>query len=218
MRFADAAVLADKIEGWFTDAEAEMLFDIVSKLQGNGAIVEIGSWCGKSLTYFTLAALGASNPCKIISIDPFLTSNDTPNGKYETFIQNLETNNILDKITHIKEKSQIVGKTFDTPIEFLFIDGFHKYDYVKSDFELFFDKIVNEGYFAVHDVTSYEGPYLLVKEIADTYENIKLTGFKDATILAQKVEKLSDSDKAQNQSIINSLEKFVVNSGIRLIR
>lgn len=211
--FEEVHSIAENIEGWLAEAEARLLYETVSNLKGDGAIVEIGSWCSKSLTYMTASALKSGLCNKIFSVDPFLTSKDEPNGKYEKFVENLKNNGIYDKITHIKEKSQIAGLSFDEKIEFLFIDGFHKYDAVKQDFELFYPKIVEGGYVAIHDITYYKGPFDLVMELAQD-NTFKVVSFCDSIILAQKVSMLSDVDIENNKKLIGDIKAKVIGVGL----
>ncbi len=211
--FEDVHAIAKDLDGWLDVTEAELLYNTASKLNNNGAIVEIGSWGAKSLTYMTLAALNNGFNNRIYSIDPFLTSKDEPNGMYDTFISNLKKNNILDKITHLKEKSQIVGKTFSDKIEFIFIDGFHKYEAVKQDVELFYPKVVLNGYMAIHDVGTYQGPTDLVIELAQR-DDYKIINHSALTVLAQKVSSLSDTDRENNKKITDILESIKANSNL----
>lgn len=153
------------IEGWFSKEEAKIFYNTINNLTGTASMVEIGSWCGRSLIFSALVAINKGNNCKKYSIDPFLTSKDDPNGKYEIFINNLKKYNLYDKITHIKEKSNDAGEKFKDKIEFLFIDGFHVYEYVKRDFELFSQNVIENGYILIHDVSAWFGPTQLVYDI-----------------------------------------------------
>ncbi len=202
--FEDADKIAQNIEGWLGTNEPKLLYDTAKKLSLDGAIVEIGSWCGKSLTYISFGAIEGGFTNKIYSIDPFLTSKDEANGKYETFVSNLKTNGLWDKITHIKEKSQIAGETFSEKISFLFIDGFHKYEAVKEDFELFYPKVIDGGFVAFHDVAYYQGPTDLVKELVNE-KTFKMLTLCDSILLAQKVSRLSPEDELQNAKIVNDI-------------
>src|SRR4051794_41857731 len=61
-------LIAD-IPGWLTDEEGEALYDLARRCRGDGAIVEIGSWKGKSTVCLGLGSqAGASVP--IYAIDP----------------------------------------------------------------------------------------------------------------------------------------------------
>lgn len=211
--FEDVHEIAKDFEGWLDIAEATLLYETASKLTGKGVIVEIGSWCAKSLTYISLAALNNGFNKKIYSIDPFLTSKNEPNGKYETFISNLTKMDLSDKITHLKEKSQDAGMKFDEDIEFIFIDGFHKYDAVKSDVELFFPKIVNNGYMAIHDVGCYKGPTQLLIELSQR-DDIKVIDYKALTVLVQKVETLREEEREKNKLFMEGLKIAMENSNL----
>lgn len=204
--FEEAHAAAENIEGWLDITEAKLLYNTASCIKDNGVIVEIGSWCSKSLTYLVSGALHGKFNNKIYSIDPFLTSKEEPNGKYETFICNLKENKIYDKVTHIKEKSQIAGKTFNEEISFLFIDGFHQYNAVKQDFDLFYPKLLEEGFIAIHDVGFHKGPTDLIFECVknDTY---KILDYQFSTVLAQKVSKLTEEDKENNNKFIAAIEQ-----------
>lgn len=204
--FKEALLITEDFEGGITNDEAELLYNTAAKLKGNGAIVEIGSWCGKSITIIATGALKNGFNNKIYSIDPFLTSKDEPNGKYETFISNLKKNKLDDKITHLKEKSQLAGLNFKENIEFIFIDGFHTYDAVKKDFDLFYPKIIEGGYIAIHDIGYYKGPTDLTMELIHN-DTFKIIDFKYSTVLAEKVTKLTVAEKETNKKyieIINS--------------
>ena len=200
---------AKDFEGWLTSAESDVLFSTASTLSGRGCIVEIGSWCAKSLSYIAAGALSCGFSNKIYSIDPFLTSKDEPNGKYETFVKNLKINGLLDYITHIKEKSQIAGTKFNDPVEFIFIDGFHKYDAVKRDFELFFPKIIDCGYIAIHDIFAYLGPTVLLQEILLNSSDFKLINIVHSTAVAQKTTYLTKDDIAKNKQFMNILQEYI---------
>ncbi len=203
-----------QFEGWLGDLEADILFSISAGLTGAGCIVEIGSWCAKSLSVITAGAIKGGFKNKIYSIDPFLTSKDEPNGKYETFFNNLTLNGIENRITHIKEKSQIAGQNFNDKIEFIFIDGFHKYEAVKKDFELFYPKVLSGGYIAIHDVQSYLGPAkILCDVLANDNLSLKLIKIVQQSAILQRVDFMTKEDKSFNHSVLNNFNDFLKEKG-----
>ena len=206
----------ENIDGWFTKDDAKIFYEIICNLKGNGVMVEIGSWCGKSLIFSSLISTDRMNNCKKYSIDPFLTSKDIPNGMYKKFLDNLKKFKLQDKIIHIKEKSNNVGLNFKDNIEFLFIDGFHAYEYVKRDFDLFLDKVIPEGYILLHDVSSWYGPTQLIYDISENYDNVKILCFAGVTVVMQKVKKLSIQDKEKNIAISNMIKEKICLSNIEL--
>jgi len=203
----------ENIEGWFSREDAKLFCETICNLKGKGAMVEIGSWCGKSLIFSHLISTDRKNNCKKYSIDPFLTSKDAPNGKYPKFLENLKKFKLDDKIFHIKEKSNDTGLHFKDDIEFLFLDGFHVYEYVKKDFELFSKRVISGGYILFHDIATWHGPTQLVYELSEKSDIIKFLNFAGRTLLTQKVEKLSKQDKEKNIQIANLIkEKICLNN------
>ena len=204
------------IEGWFSKDDAKIFYETICNLKGKGAMVEIGSWCGKSLIFSHLISTDRKNNCKKYSIDPFLTSKNTPNGKYQKFLENLKKYELEDKIFHIKEKSNDAGLNFKDDVEFIFLDGFHVYEYVKRDFELFSKKVILGGYILFHDISNWHGPTQLIYELSENSDNIKFLDFGGRTLLTQKVEKLSDEDKQKNIQIANLIREKVRLNNIKL--
>lgn len=207
--FEEVNSLAKNIEGWFSDSEAKLLYSISKNLKGIGAVVEIGSWCSKSITYIAAGVLKAGLSSKIFCIDPFLTSKNESNGRYEIFVENLKKHNLYDRITHIKEKSQIAGQKFDEKIELIFIDGFHQYDFVRKDFELFYPKVVEGGYLAMHDVGCYKGPTVLMKEVILSSDNCKVITYEDLTLVIQKVAFLTEEDIINNKKFVDIIDEKI---------
>lgn len=206
------------IEGWFRFNEARLFYETINKLKGNASMVEIGSWCGKSLIFTHLISTENNNNCKKYAIDPFLTSKNEPNGKYEIFIENLKKYNLLDKIVHIKEKSNDAGKKFKNDIEFLFIDGFHVYQCVKNDFELFSKHVVENGYILIHDVSAWFGPTQLIYDIAESATNMQILDFQDLTVLMQKVPVLNKEGIEKNRYFANIIKQKIEAKKIKLLR
>ena len=205
----DITTSITQIEGWLGEEEIKMLYNLITNLKNNASLVEIGSWCGRSLSLITLAARKAGNTNKIFSIDPFLTSKNEDNGKFPTFKKNLEDLKIWNEIIHIKEKSQIAGIKFNENIEFIFIDGFHKYESVKEDFKLFSKQVIDGGYIALHDVGSYYGPTKLTQEILES-GMLKVIDYKNSTFLFQN-NKPSNEEKNKNLEFLNKLNNILKN-------
>ena len=206
----------ENIEGWFSKEDAKIFYETIPNLKGNGAMVEIGSWCGKSLIFSHLISTEKKNTCKKYSIDPFLTSKDAPNGMYEKFLDNLKKYNLEKEIIHIKEKSNTVGLNFKDDIEYLFIDGFHSYEYVKRDFELFSKKVIIGGYILIHDVSNWYGPTQLVYDLAENTDNIKFLDFAGKTVIVKKVKKLTEQDKEKNIEIANKIKEKIRLNNVKL--
>lgn len=59
--------------------------------------------------------------------------------------------------TFIQDYSFNVAKTWDRPLDYVFIDGSHFYKDVKRDYEDWFPKISVGGYISFHDSCQYRG-------------------------------------------------------------
>lgn len=196
--------IINNVEGWLTQNEAEFLFLNAKNCSGKGVIVEIGSWFGRS-TICLAKGSESSNNVPIYAIDPHITSTGEPNNSLEGFEQNISRYKVNHLVTHIIEKSQVFARDFDKKIEFIFIDGFHQYDFVKQDYEYYFPKVIENGIIAIHDTTTWEGPRQLAKEIAANDNNFKVIGIIDSIFYGMKVPCLSESEKAENIEIAGKL-------------
>lgn len=158
----DHTIIAN-MEGWLSDKEADLLFRLASQCKGKGAIVEIGSWKGKSTTCLSLGSkAGAGTP--ITAIDPHTGSSEHGDvDTYAEFLHNIDRNGITDMVEPIREYSQNVGKEWDKPVELLWIDGAHEYEYVLQDLEIWEQFLIDGGVIAFHDSTM-PGPWKVLED------------------------------------------------------
>jgi len=198
-------LIAD-IPGWLTDEEGEALYELARSCRGDGAIVEIGSWKGKSTVCLGLGSqAGRSVP--IYAIDPHA---DYRFGDFKT---NVERAGIAELVRPVASLSQPAADTFDEPIELLFVDGSHEYDLVLEDFEKWVPKVVDGGWVAFHDTTWTVGPRKVVGQ--GVYRSRR---FKDArfvvgsTTVARKVARNSLADRARNRYVLGVKTAFWLGS------
>ena len=121
-------------------------------------LVEIGSHLGESTTIF----LAYEQIEKMYCIDPW---NQDP--IYEkTFDTRLQPFIEYKKCVKLKEFSKQAAKKFlDNSIDMVYIDGNHDYEYVKSDIDLWYPKIINGGVLSGHDYSSnHPGTKLAIDE------------------------------------------------------
>jgi len=184
-----------KIEGWLTKKESKLLYELSNNYNGKGAIVEIGSWKGKSTIYLAWGSKkGKKN--KVYAIDPHSGSLEHKEelGKvwtFEDFKKNIKKGKVNDIISPIVNTSENASKEFKKKVGILFIDGSHEYKDVKNDFKNWFNKIENNGIIAFHDVFNvfFNGPtFFLMKEIL-TNKKIYDLKFVDSIMFLKKSEK-----------------------------
>jgi len=73
--------------------------------------------------------------------------------------------NLAKKWRFYQADSRKFYKNWDKPIDLLIIDGSHRYDVAKSDFENYSKFVKEGGYILFHDTVSLEGSKRYFKEI-----------------------------------------------------
>jgi cephalosporin hydroxylase len=137
-------------------------YALLSPNYENNALVEIGSFFGGSACLLAACSqirqiyqFCTKKPELVVSIDLF---QKTPVDPGLGSVQNYRA--IMEKISWqdyhlINENSQNSRTTYDKevnkPINFLFIDGGHRYLECKGDFEAYHDLVVAGGYICFHD-------------------------------------------------------------------
>jgi hypothetical protein len=118
--------------------------------------LEIGILNGERCHHF----LNIHPMVKHIGIDPII-----PDSMASNLIGNKE---IISKNTHFAknrfkfindycEKPSVVNSIEDNSIDFVFIDGDHRYDCVKRDFQLYYNKVKCNRFIGIHDSRMYRG-------------------------------------------------------------
>jgi MMP 1-O-methyltransferase len=198
-------LIAD-VPGWLTDEEGEALYELAKSCDGRGAIVEIGSWKGKSTICLGLGSRSGSG-ARIFAIDPHADY------RFGDFKANVERAGIADLVTPVPSLSQAAADGFDEPIELLFVDGSHEYDLVLEDFERWVPKVLGGGWVAFHDTTWTAGPRKVVGQAI-----YRSRGFKDVRFVvgsltvARKVERNALADRLRNRYVLGVKTAFWVGS------
>jgi hypothetical protein len=152
------------IEGWLDDDEAELLVAAtvraLEELPSPHAIVEIGSYCGRSTVVLGSAARAHRADARVYAIDPHdgvvgaldqgLQSGPSTLGRFQ---KNVVDAGLQDVVVTIQRRSYDVA--WSQPVSLLFIDGLHDYANVSRDFHHFEAHVVPGGYVAFHDYASY---------------------------------------------------------------
>lgn len=156
-----------EIAGWLTRDEAGLLFDAAAAAPRGEAVVEIGSFAGKSTVALALGAR-AGRGARVCAVDPHAGSAETAavTGYLDTFGMfkaNLERHGAAGQVEVVRDFSVAAAARFGRPVAFLFIDGAHGYRSVRADYESWFPKVVDGGLVAFHDswILPFSGPCLL---------------------------------------------------------
>jgi predicted O-methyltransferase YrrM len=143
----------DPVPGFLkSPMQEQWFFTAARKAPEKAVIVEIGSFLGRSTVSFALGCVGTAK--HIYAIDLFEGDDDIyGSGDFmDRFIQNICTCGVESYVTPIKKHSLEVAKTWNKPIDILFIDGSHTYEDVKADFEAFYPYVNKGGVIAFHDI------------------------------------------------------------------
>lgn len=209
--------IVENVEGWFSEREGELVYNFAKNCRGEGVIVEIGSWKGKSTIWLGKGSKDG-NKIQIYAIDPHTGSSEhqQENKKiwtFEEFKENIKNAKVDDVIVPLIKTSEEAAKDFDKPIEFIFIDGAHEYEFVKLDFDLWFPKVVNGGIMAFHDTIFWDGPRKVVRDLVYKSKFFKNVGFVDSITFAQKVKQNSLKDRIKNRYVLllKNLYEFASN-------
>ena len=152
------------IDGWLEDDEAEVLaaatVRTLEELPAPHAIVEVGSYCGRSTVVLGSAAQAHHPDARVYAIDPHdgvvgaldqgLQSGPSTLGRFQ---RNVADAGLQDVVVTIQRRSCDVA--WNLPVSMLFIDGLHDYANVSRDFHHFEAHVVQGGYVAFHDYASY---------------------------------------------------------------
>jgi len=178
-----------------------LLFNLAKICSKNSSIVEIGSFKGGSTVYLANGSKKGNN-CKVYAIDTFKGSpqHNKNNPHFSTlfeFKKNILEEKANDIVIPIINTSENARKIFDNKkIGLLFIDGNHNYNFVKQDFMLWRNLIINGGIIVFHDTLS-GGARKVVKEFL-YFNKFKEIKYLSSITYAKKTEKLCLKDKLFN--------------------
>ena len=157
---------AADVEGWLSDAQGRALFEAAAATTGRGAIVEIGSWKGRSTTWLASGARLAGR--RVYAIDPHRQSREDPGAAtLDAFLANLARNGLADVVDPLIMTSEEAAARITAPVELLFIDGDHTDEAVRRDAELWLPRLIEGGTVMFHDTATaaYTGPRRVVRQM-----------------------------------------------------
>lgn len=135
----------DAIPGWMTDQEAEALYRAALRTDPDGVIVEVGSFCGRSLA--VLAESGRT----VIAVDPLIEGASiakTPIN--DAVIDSLQT--VVEAYPNVTwQRCLSTDAKLPGRVDMLHIDGCHKHPFPLNDFLHFQAALVDRAMLAWHD-------------------------------------------------------------------
>lgn len=167
-----------KIEGWFSDEEGDLLIAASARALGEQepphAIVEVGSYCGRSTTVLASVVRSVAPSAKVYAIDP----HEGEVGALDAGLQRtpptlakfraaIAADGLEPFVQAIQQRSYETH--WDQPIALLLVDGLHDYANVSRDFQHFEEWLAVGAYAVFHDYWSYyPGVVTFVDELLAT--------------------------------------------------
>jgi predicted O-methyltransferase YrrM len=156
----------DTVKGFMPEEEGRALFD-AALAAPPGAMLEVGSYCGKSAVYLGSAARMRGAP--LFSIDHHRGSEelqpgwahhdpdtwDARAGAIDTlpfFRDTLRRFGLEDHVVAIVGRSARIAQYWGTPLSLVFIDGGHGPELALADYRGWAPKVCEGGTLAIHDV------------------------------------------------------------------
>lgn len=159
----------DAVKGWLSMDEAALLYKLASAVE-SGCIVEVGSYHGRSTVALGLGTM-AGNNSPVFAVEPHeefagaLGGNFGPEDRAEFFKSMLQSS-CYKVVRLLNISSEIITSGWEQPVSLLWIDGDHRYEGVKRDFESWERHLENDATIVFDDATNPElGPYRLVSEL-----------------------------------------------------
>jgi predicted O-methyltransferase YrrM len=189
------------LPGMLTYDEVDCLYRLGQMNHCSGVIVEIGSWQGKSTIALALGAAKAHHE-KIYAIDPHAIQ---PEEGYledtrSAFMANIRQAGVEGQVIPMIMTSKEAARDWRRSIRLLWIDGDHRYESVKQDFQLWEPFLVDGGIIALHDTIRKKGPKKVL------WENVfRSCRFQDIAI----VDNITAARKVRKASLLATSRKWL---------
>lgn len=186
------------MEGWLRDDEAAFLYAAARFGPGRGAIVEVGSYKGKS-TIWLAAGSKAAGREMVHAVDPHTGSPE--HGAVWTlpeFSRNLQRAGVDDWVIPLLTTSEAAAGQWAAPVRLLWIDGAHEYERVRQDLALWTPHLIEGGVIALHDVIGwFAGPRRAAQQLLRSH-GYRRCGIVGITVYGQKAHAVSVADRVGN--------------------
>jgi len=160
------------IEGWLTDAQAQVLSNRARELTAPDQIVEIGSYRGRSAV---VLATAAQEGVGVVAIDPHAGNDRGPqqirgsaaDGQrdHEAFMRNLDRAGVRGRVRHVRLGSQEALSEVDGTAGVVYVDGAHRYAPARADIERWGARVRPGGTLLIHDAFSSIGVTLAMARV-----------------------------------------------------
>lgn len=147
-------ILSSGIQGWLFPPEMELLYELAGQVKSHRAIVEIGSYCGRStvcLAWGAKQGLGAT----VYAVDPHTGSEEHQGymahsmGSLPYFRSNMRRAGLERDVVSMITTSEAAVRQVPGPVGLIFIDGDHSQAH--KDLSMWYHKIAPGAWVLFHD-------------------------------------------------------------------
>lgn len=157
---AQLAARWDTIQGWFT--YATLYDEALNRVKKPSTFVEIGCWKGRSSAYMGEQIKRRMLPVEFYAIDTWKGSPGKEEHQaevarlggdmYPVFVKNMSRAGVIDYVKPIQSESVEAAKRFaDGSLDFIFVDGDHRFPGVVADIRAWRPKLSPTGVMAGDD-------------------------------------------------------------------
>lgn len=149
--------------GHLTHREGAFLAVMAACTPGEGVILEIGSYKGRSTTILAAAEREVRGRSSVVAVDPLTSSRLSDPTLYDgrpwrdEFFGNLDAAGVRDQVEFHEMMSHELVTSWDRAIRVLWIDGDHSYEGALADHDMFWEFVEPGGVIAFHDVMHTPG-------------------------------------------------------------
>ncbi|WP_280274836.1 class I SAM-dependent methyltransferase [Nocardia wallacei] len=190
--------LAEQTTGFMPSEEGRALYEAVLRYAGDGLVLEIGTYCGKSSIY--LGAAARDTGATVYTLDHHQGSEehqpgweyhdsslvDPETGRFDTvaaFRRAIVRAGLTDTVIGIVGPSATVARMWRSPIRLLFIDGGHTEEAAQRDYDNWAHWVAAGGALAIHDVfpdprDGGQAPYHIYRKALESgkFREVSVTG------------------------------------------
>jgi predicted O-methyltransferase YrrM len=193
------------VEGQISRSEAAKLMELARSARSGKVIVEIGSYRGRSTLALAFGSLQGNNS-RIYAVDPHLPFVGVFGGKFgpndqRALYLNLVKAGVGHLVFIVSLHSLTAAKGWPhQDIDLLWIDGDHRYEAVRGDYNGWYPHVAIGGVIAFHD-NDAEGIRAIINEITDA-EQVRSLGQVDTLSWFEKRElNRLQSDSLRERSV-----------------
>lgn len=206
-RTGELLALAEQVPGFMPAEEGRALYEAARAHAGDGTILEIGTYCGKSAIY--LGAAAVETGATVFTVDHHRGSEehqpgweyhdatlvDAETGVFDTvaaFRRSMVRAGLTDTVIGIVGSSVAAARVWRAPLRMLFIDGGHSEHAAQRDYDGWARWVEIGGLLAIHDVfpnpaDGGRAPYHIYRRALDSGEFVELSVTGSLRVLQRAV-------------------------------